>query len=285
MNLAWATIAAIGLVAAGALAAGLAAGLHLALRKSRLGADLAETRLKAAQNGLEALQQAFSKFAPAEMIEDIITRGVSTRSEKKDVTILFADLQGFTSMSENMDPAELVEILNGYFHHVSEAINAHRGHVNKFIGDGLLATFGALEPNPWQHNDSCHAALAMRAALERYNLDLASKGWPQLKIGVGIHRGIVVAGVIGSDQLMEYTVIGAAVNLASRVESLTRKQGVDILITEAVRAGLDTRFKLEEKPPMEVKGVSEPVGTYALEAYIRATASLKRDTSILQPPA
>src|SRR5205823_2576867 len=115
----------------------------------------------------------------------------------------------------------------------------HRGHVSKFLGDGILALFGALEANPWQTNDAIHAALAMRGALADYNATLVAAGRPALEMGVGVHRGPVVAGLIGSEGLMEYGVIGRTVNVASRVERLTRTHGVDILITEAARAALD----------------------------------------------
>lgn len=227
-----------------------------------------ERRLQAGAESLESMQQAFSRFAPAEVVEAIIAQGVSTRSEKKEVTVLFADLRGFTKMSEGMDPAVLVQILNGYFAEMSRAITAHRGHVSKFIGDGILALFGALDPNPWQTNDAVHAALAMRAALESYNARLAADGLPRLGVGIGVHRGTVVAGVIGSQDLMEYTVIGANVNLAARVESLTRAHDVDILVTEATRAVLDPRFVLREMPASEVKGVTDAVTTFAVDRYV-----------------
>src|SRR5207247_9183694 len=113
-------------------------------------------------------------------------------------------------------------LLNGYCERVSRALTGHRGRVAKFIGDGSLALFGALEANPWQTNDAAHAALAMRAALADYNAALGGEGLPALAMGVGIHRGTVVAGVIGSAELVEYGVIGSAVNLASRVQALTR---------------------------------------------------------------
>jgi class 3 adenylate cyclase len=170
-------------------------------------------------------------------------------------------------MSEKLDPALLVQILNGYFEEMSRAITTHRGHVSKFIGDGIMALFGALDPNPWHTNDAVHAALAMRTALADYNQRLTARGLPALALGIGVHRGQVVAGVIGSAQLMEYTVIGANVNLAARVESATRSHDVDILITRAVRDALDPRFALREMPPITAKGVSEPVVTFAVETF------------------
>ena len=247
------------------LAAFLALGVEIL--RTRRALALLERRLAAASRSLEALQQGFSRFAPAEVVEEIIAQGVSTRSEKKDVTILFADLQDFTALSERLDPAVLVTILNGYLDRMSRAITAHRGHVAKFIGDGVLALFGALEGNPWQTNDAVHAALAMRAGLADYNTTLAADGLPRLATGVGIHRGTVVAGVMGSAELMEYGVIGRNVNLAARVQDLTRTHRVDILVTEAVRGALDRRFRLRAMPATEVKGVAGALPTFAVDGF------------------
>ena len=105
-------------------------------------------RLQIATESLERLQLSFARFAPQQVVEGIIASGLSTSAEKKLVTVLFADIVGFTSLSERMEPALLVQILNGYFTYMSRAIAEHRGHVSKFIGDGILALFGALEPNP-----------------------------------------------------------------------------------------------------------------------------------------
>jgi adenylate cyclase len=254
------------LIVAAALAAVVVA-LVLRLRRTRRTLAGLEERLGAAARELESLQQAFQRFAPAQVVEDIIAQGVSTRSEKKEVTVLFADLKGFTTLAEDLDPDVLVRILNGYFERMSRAITDHRGHVAKFIGDGILALFGALEANPWQTNDAAHAALAMRAALADYNATLAADGLPALAMGVGIHRGTVVAGVIGSTELVEYGVIGSAVNLAARVQELTRAHAVDVLVTAAVRHALDPRFALRALPPVEVKGLLEPVATFAVERF------------------
>jgi class 3 adenylate cyclase len=246
--------------------AGAAAAALVAWRAWRRTAVLAR-RLRQATHDLESLQQAFSRFAPHEVVERIIADGIATDAETKDVTILFADLKGFTALAERLDPARLVELLNGYFERMGAAVAAHRGHLAKFIGDGLLALFGALEPNPWQTNDALHAALAMRAALAEYNAGLRARGLPELAAGIGIHCGPVVAGVLGTSVVKEYGVIGRTVNVAARVEELTRVHGTDVLVTEAVRTRCDPRFRLRGMPAVDVKGLPEPVVAYALDGF------------------
>jgi adenylate cyclase len=139
--------------------------------------------------------------------------------------------------------------------------------VGKFIGDGLLAFFGAHEPNPWQAHDAAHAALAMQAALDEHNRTRIAAGDAPLRMGIGIHRGDVVAGLIGSAELQEFTVIGGAVNLASRVERATRDVGAPILVTAAVRSHLDPRFVVTALPPLAMRGVAEPVSLFRLDGF------------------
>jgi class 3 adenylate cyclase len=204
---------------------------------------------------------------PARVVDAIVADGISTHSEKKDVTVLFADLKGFTALSEALEPADLVQILNGYLERMTAVIVEHHGHVSELVGDGILALFGALEANPWQTNDAVHTALAMRSALAEYNATLVAGGHPPLALGVGIHRGPVVAGLIGSAGLMKYGVIGLTVNLAARVEALTRALALDILVTEEIRVALDGRFRLRALPPVPVKGIAEPVAVFAVEGF------------------
>jgi class 3 adenylate cyclase len=249
--------------------------LALAALRYRRAVRGLEQRLGAASRSLEALQQAFARFAPARVVEDI-AQGVSSRSEKKEVTVLFVDLQDFTPLAERLDPVVLVRILNGFLERMSSAVTAHRGHVAKFLGDGMLALFGALEANPWQTHDAIQAALAMRAALADYNRTLAEEGRPTLAMGIGIHRGPVVAGVMGSAELAEYGVIGSTVNLASRVQDLTRTHGVDVLVTEAVRTALDPRVRLRQMPAVDVKGVSGALPTFAVDGLDEPTGAPAR---------
>jgi adenylate cyclase len=223
--------------------------------------------LEIASSDLEQLQLSFERFAPGEVVERIIARGVSTSAERKEVTVLFADIVGFTALSENLDPGVLVDVLNGYFERMSRVISEHRGHVSKFIGDGILALFGAFERNPWQVNDSVHAALAMQESLRTYSRELAAAGLPELRAGIGLHCGIAVAGVVGSNELMEFTVMGNVVNLAARVERMTRVHDAGILVTQAMRDKLDSRFVVRPLPPTSAHGISDPVVVYAVDGF------------------
>jgi adenylate cyclase len=251
----------LGLFAAGAV---LLFGLAVIIRRLQADRRRVRRRLEIATAELQRLQTNFARFAPGTVVDGIVAGGRSGDAERKQVTVLFADLVSFTALSELLSPEVLVAVLNDYFVRMSRVIGDHRGHVAKFIGDGMMALFGALEPNPWQANDAVSAALAMQQALNLYNEELAQRGLPRLRLGIGIHSGPAVAGVIGSHELLEFTVIGHTVNLASRVERLTRVHAAGILVTADVRAQLDPRFVLEELPAREVRGVSEAVVTYAV---------------------
>jgi len=252
----WAAIAVAGVAVA------VAGGLWW--RANREAARLRH-RLGAAAEELENLQKAFSRFAPDAVIERIIAEGVVDFGEKKEVTVLFADVAGFTALSESLEPNVLVGILNGYFERMSQAIAEHRGYVSTFIGDGLLAFFGATDPNPWQGNDCVAAALAMRAALIDYNQELAARDLPPLRIGIGLHRGTGVVGLVGSQQLKEFAFVGRAVNIAARVQELTRQFKVDIILTETLRLTIDPDIVTNPLPATTVKGVEKPLEIHRLE--------------------
>ena len=237
----------------------------VALRQYRRAGSL-QARLTATTAELERVQQSCALLAPAGVVQRALSEGLDEMAERKIVTVMFTDLVGYTAMSEQLDPHALARILNGYFQRVSDAVTEHRGRIGTYLGDGILSYFGALEPNPWQCNDAVGAALALRAAIAAYDADLQKEGLPAVAVGVGIHRGPGLAGLIGSRERREYTVIGRTVNLAARVQALTRTHSADILITEAVREQLDPRFRLEAKPATPVKGIAEPVVTYAVNS-------------------
>lgn len=226
-----------------------------------------QLRLEAASADLQRLQQSCARLAPGNVVERLITDGVEATAERKEATALFADIVGYTAMSEQLEPPRLARVLNGYFQAMSDAITAHRGHISTYLGDGILAYFGALEPNPWQCNDAAHAALAMRKNLARYNRELEAEGLPALAIGIGLHHGPGLAGMVGSRERMEYAFVGRTVNLSARVQTLTRVHEVDILLTETVRSRLDPAFVLRPLPAMPVKGIEHPVVTYALTDF------------------
>ncbi len=242
------------------------------LRNRQLERILHDTNSK-----LERLQIQFGRFAPQEVIEYLTELDGRYTPRMRTVTVLFADLIGFTKMCHQMDPSEVVPILNGYFQCMTEALSEHNGRVTELTGDGLLALFGALRSNPWQVQDAVMGALAMREALVRYNEELRSQSLPELSFGIGIHRGDVLAGVMGNAELSKFGVVGDTINVAARVESLTRVHQVDLLVTEAVRNKLDERFSVRCMPPAPVKGKQEPLVTYLVEG-------LKTDTSLQQSP-
>lgn len=251
---------AAALAVTGALAAVLLAWVvRLRWRTRRLRGQLERTT-----GELERLQRAFARFAPEEIVEQVIAAGAATGGERCEVTALFADLVDSTALADSIAPAVLIEVLNGYFDRVSRAITAHHGHLSTLIGDGILALFGTPRENPWQSPDACRAALAMRAALAAYNQELRAKGLPALAFGIGLHRGTGVAGLVGSRDLVQYTVVGTTVSVAARLQQLTRAQHVDILLTQAVREHLDARFQLEPAGAATLRGLSQPVETWAL---------------------
>jgi adenylate cyclase len=249
----------------------LAAALYRQWRRN----ERLQAQIEAAAADLQHLQEACSRLAPAGVVQRLVADGLgpgtATAAERKVVTALFADLVGYTALSERLEPAVLARVLNGYFQRMSDAIHEHRGHVSTFIGDGILAYFGALQPNPWQCDDAVRAALAMRAAIRDYNAELAREGLPPLAVGIGIHRGPGLAGLVGSRERMEYGFVGRTVNVAARVQALTRTHQVDILVTDALCAGLDARFVLTAMPAEAVKGLDDPLVTYAVRGLETAT--------------
>lgn len=245
---------------------GLAA-LGVQVRHLRAEVERHQTALARSVERLEHIERSFQRFAPLDIVEQIAQGSFAAEPSHRRVTVMFADIKGFTPLSERIEPGVMVGMLNGYFRAMNGALVAHHGHLARLMGDGLMALFGAMENNQWQTADAVKAALAMRDALARYNEELAARGLPQLSFGVGIHTGDVVAGVMGSDRLMEFTVIGDPVNLAARVEALTRTHGVDILVTSDVQKTLDARFVVRAMPPAIVKGKADPVETYAVESF------------------
>jgi len=254
-----------------AMSATIAAVLAVALYRQWQRARNLQRQLRAAAADLEHLQKACARLAPAGVVQSLVADGirpdVGPTAERKLATALFVDLVGFTAMSERLEPEILLRIINGYYQCVSDAVDEHRGHVGSYVGDGIVAYFGAIQPNPWQCDDAVRAALAMRASIRDYNAELAREGLPTVAIGIGIDQGPGLAGLLGSRARREYAFIGRPVNLAARLQALTRVHGTDILVSEALRTELDPGFILTPMPATAVKGFAEPVVTYIVEGH------------------
>jgi class 3 adenylate cyclase len=203
------------------------------------------------------LQEAFGTFVDPTLAERVARDGTDLRGEELEVSILFMDVRGFTTFSENAPAPEVVARLNELYEIVVPLITGHGGHANKFIGDGLLAVFGA----PVRHVD--HADRAVLAALAIAQ-GVREHFHGALEVGLGVNSGSVVVGTIGGGGRLDFTVIGDAVNTAARVESATRQTGDQLLITEATRERLtDASLRWERRPPIALKGKSEEVALFA----------------------
>ena len=207
----------------------------------------------------ELIRDTFGRFVSHEVAEAVLTGRVPLQGGRRDVSILFQDIRGFTSLSERLDPTVLLGLLNQFFTEVVAAVEAEGGVVKQFLGDGVMALFGAPQPYPDHAERAVRAALGIVDRLKGLNETLREQGIGPLEIGVGIHTGAVIAGLIGPDNRVEYGVVGDAVNLASRVESLTREMEATILVSGDVAAQLGPGFKLGCTASMPVKGKSQPV--------------------------
>lgn len=186
---------------------------------------------------------------------------------KKDVVILFCDLRDFTKFSEGHSPEEVVEMLNEYFEEMVTCIEKNQGRVNKFIGDAIMAMWGAPTATEKDAEHAIQAALDMRMSLDTLNKKRIARNQPPIKIGTGLHAGQAVAGTIGSKSRLEYTIIGDAVNQASRIEASTKAFGVDLLISEALADHVKNQYWIELLGSAEVKGKAEPLKMYGVKGY------------------
>ncbi|MEH0018666.1 MAG: adenylate/guanylate cyclase domain-containing protein [Desulfobacter sp.] len=212
----------------------------------------------------ELIKDTFGKYVDRRIRDEILAGKVPLDGELKEATILFADLRRFTPMVAVTPPKELIYMLNAYFNEVSRAVDLNGGLILQFIGDEVEAVFGAPIARDGHEADAVKTALGMRGRLDTLNQRFAEQGFPPISHGVGIHTGPVLAANIGSTYRSAYSLIGDTVNMASRIQGLTKAFKTDILVSEAVRKRLKGQYAFAPMPEVAVKGKPDPVRVYSL---------------------
>lgn len=217
----------------------------------------------------EQLRILLNLYVSPQVAREALQHGAALGGQLVTCAVLFSDIRGFTSLSEQLSPEHLIRLLNRYMTVMVETIVAHDGMVNKFGGDSLLAVFGTpLNPNPNYAVDAVCAGLAMQRALECFNEEQRAEGGPEIKAGIGIASGPVVAGNVGGESRIEYTVIGDTVNLASRLQSMTKELGVAFLVDETTveQVGSQATLQFEALAPLAVRGKHGVVKIYTVRS-------------------
>ncbi len=215
----------------------------------------------------EELRDTFGKYVSIEIAKQLVeSKNIDLGGQQIKASILFSDIRNFTAMSEKASAKEIVEFLNRYFSYITRPIMANHGVINKFIGDAVMAIYTPFLGSESYVDDAMHTVVGMRRQLEQFNLDFPQ--YDSVKFGAGLHTGTLVAGNIGTEERLEYTVIGDTVNVASRIESQTRNLGTDILVSETIFEELSPELKKElsfrKCKPVKVKGKGKPLVLYAL---------------------
>jgi class 3 adenylate cyclase len=212
----------------------------------------------------ERLRDTFGKYVTPEIRDEIMAGRLSLEGKQVEATILFADLREFTPWVEASDPREVVRDLNAYFTEMEAAIRRHGGLVLQYIGDEIEAVFGAPVPDAEHADHAVQAAIEMRARLHAWNAERRRRGAHTLRHGIGVHTGAVLAATIGSSERLSYALVGDAVNLASRIQGLSKDLRTDILVSDSTRRRLHRGYALEPQPAVRVKGKSMEVEVFAL---------------------
>jgi adenylate cyclase len=212
----------------------------------------------------DQLRETFGRYVTRQVADHLMKGNVSLGGELVAVTVLFSDIRSFTTISETMEPRALLDFLNEYFSGMVESVMRHHGVVDKFIGDAIMAVFGAPVPHADDPLHAVKAALDMRARLGEVNVRFKARGLPEIKTGIGLHSGRVVAGNMGHVDRMEYTVIGDAVNLASRLEGLTKELGCDVILSQDLLDQVAASVEVAPLRMVKVKGRDREIMVYRL---------------------
>lgn len=228
------------------------------LLRARVGASLEKKRLRDRQREL------FRKFATAEVAEELLTSGLALGGKHVEASVMFSDIRKFTSLTETLSPADTIELLNSYYTLMFDAIGGQGGIVNQMLGDGLMAIFGAPLPRPDHRQRAVSAALEMQELVGGFNREQAARGGAEIRIGIGIASGPLVAGFTGTEQRVTYTCVGDTVNLAAHLEAHTKILGKPILIDENTRTGLANDVRVESHGSVQFKTRSRVETVYAV---------------------
>lgn len=210
------------------------------------------------------LRQAFQHYFSPQVMEAILKEPGKLKlgGERREVTILFSDIRGFTTLTENLPPQTLTHLLHEYFSEMTEAVLATDGIVDKYIGDAIMAFWGAPIPQPDQADRAVTTAIDMLWRLRKLQEKWKKEGHPEIDIGIGINLGVATVGNFGSTKRYDYTAIGDAVNSASRIEGLNKKYGGNIIISESTRSQLALKFETEDLGEIEVAGKEKPIRVF-----------------------
>jgi adenylate cyclase len=213
----------------------------------------------------EVARANYSRFLPEYVVKQILENPDSFKlgGINQTITVLFADIRGFTRISEHAPPEKIVQLLNRYFSAMTDIIFAHGGTLDKYLGDGLMALFGAPTATPQDAANAVNAAVAMQRRIIGINQELKDEGFPEIGVGLGLHTGEATVGYIGSERRSEYTAIGDVVNTASRLES--NSKGGEILISDATANAAGGRYKLKPREPINVKNRQQPVVLWEID--------------------
>ncbi|MCC5854356.1 MAG: adenylate/guanylate cyclase domain-containing protein [Idiomarina sp.] len=224
----------------------------------------------------------FGRYIPPELVKDIVAspEAQDMVGQERELTVLFSDVRGFTSFSEKIPPAELTDVMNRLLTPVTRAIHKHRGTIDKYMGDAVMAFWGAPLPDDEHAVNALAGALAMQEALAEINAEFVSEGRDSLAMGIGVHTGVMNVGNMGSEFRMAYTVLGDNVNLGSRLEGLTKGYGVDILFSENSLAALsclvEPLFLYRRLDRVRVKGRETPLTIYQLMGYLNTASEQEK---------
>jgi adenylate cyclase len=216
----------------------------------------------------DKIKKLFTKFHGIAITEELMNQEDMRKGTKCEAVVFFSDIRGFTDFSNDKTPEEVVLMLNSYFEVMVTIINKHGGVVDKFVGDAIMAVWGAPKGTPDDAKKAVQACLEMRQALADFNKKRIEENQQPILMGMGLHAGPVVAGTVGSNARLEYTVIGDTVNTASRIESSTKSFGTDLLVSEEVAQRIGQGFILGAAGSTKVKGKDAPLKLLKVSGYI-----------------